>query len=280
MGNEWKLINESANYLHPFLPEPPMVGIVTGSGLGGLAKLLDDPVRIPFSVIPHFAPLTTEGHSGTMIWGHLKGKPVLLMQGRYHYYEGFSLSQVVFPIRVMKQLGIKGLILTNACGAIRETFSPGDLMVITDHLNLVGTDPLIGENIPECGPRFPDAGSIYPEALRKVAFSAAEQLGISLRQGIFAWWSGPSYETPAEIRMLRTLGADAVGMSTVPEALAASHMGLPVLAIACLTNMATGIRSQKLTHEEVLRIAAEAEKTYLRLIPEIVSKVLFGKETE
>jgi len=273
MSKEYAWIQETADYLRKQGFRLPEIGIVTGSGLGGLTKLIHNPMTIPFARIPHFPALTTEGHQGKLVFGELNGKSVLVMQGRYHFYEGFTLQQIGFPIRIFRELGIKTLILTNACGAINSTFEPGDLMVLTDHLNVVGQNPLIGENVEELGPRFPDAGEIYSKSLIEAAFSAAESLQICLRKGVYAWWSGPSYETPAEIRMLRCLGADAVGMSTVPEALVASHMGMKVLAIACLTNMATGIREAKLTHEEVLTVAAQAEEKYLRLIPTILNQI-------
>jgi purine-nucleoside phosphorylase len=234
---------------------------------------MTDATKVAFDSIPYFAKSTVKGRAGEVIIGKLKGIEVLLVAGRYHYYEGHSLEVVTFPIRVMHLLGIKTLIVTNSCGAINEGFNPGDLMIISDHLNLVANNPLIGKNIDEFGPRFPDASNIYTKSLRKTAHDVAKKLGQSLREGIYAWWTGPSYETPAEIKMIKVLGADAVGMSTVPETLVASHMGMDVLGISCLTNMASGILEQKLSHEEVLQVALSVDDKFKRLIKGIVRQI-------
>jgi purine-nucleoside phosphorylase len=201
-----------------------------------------------------------------MVIGNFKGVPTLIMQGRFHYYEGHGIEQVIFPIQVFKQLGIKTVIVTNASGGVNTRYAPGDVMIIEDHINLTGTNPLIGKNIPELGPRFPDMSDTYTKALRLSLLTLAQNLNIPLKSGIYAGVSGPCYETPAEIRMLRTLGADAVGMSTVPEVIAASHAGLQVLGLSCITNLGAGMSNGKLTHEEVIhnsQLSVEAVRTLL-----------------
>jgi purine-nucleoside phosphorylase len=247
------------------------VGLVLGSGLGKLVEDMTDTVVVPFSKIPHFPVSTVEGHQGAFVYGILEGKPVLALSGRYHFYEGYPLDVVTLPIRVMKAFGVDTLILTNACGAVNEMFRPGDLMLITDHINLVGLDPLIGANDASFGPRFPDATEIYSKRLRELAAQKAKRLGMKLREGVYAWWSGPSYETPAEIRMIRVLGGDAIGMSTVPEALVANHMGMRILGISCLTNMASGILPQKLSHAEVIDVASRVNASFRTLVKAIVA---------
>jgi len=247
--------------------------LVLGSGLGSLAEEMMDVVSIPFEDIPNFEKPTTIGHSGNVVFGKLNGIIVVIFSGRYHYFEGFPLDTITLPIRVMHLLGVETLILTNSCGAVNMDFIPGELMVIKDHINLVFNNPLIGKNIDEFGPRFPDGTEIYTKSLRKHAHEAAHDLGFKLQEGVYAWWTGPSYETPSEIKMIRTLGADAVGMSTVPEALVASHMNMNVLGISCLTNMASGILDQKLSHKEVLEVASQTNLQFMNLIKNIVKKL-------
>jgi len=268
-----RYVIEACHYFQKKTKLSPKIGLILGSGLGSLTQEMTDAVSIPFESIPHFAKPTTEGHSGSVVIGKLNNVPVIALSGRYHFYEGYPLSTVTFPVRVMKMLGVETVIVTNACGAVNTSFNPGDLMIITDHINLVGMDPLIGPNLDELGPRFPDASEIYTKSLRSIAQESAKSLSFSLREGIYAWWSGPSYETPAEIRMIRTLGADAIGMSTVPEALVASHMGMKVLGISCLTNMASGVRDQKLSHEEVLSVAMQVKEQFGSLIKTIVKRI-------
>ncbi|TQR18650.1 purine-nucleoside phosphorylase [Psychrobacillus vulpis] len=245
-------ILETRDFIMSKTDHRPVIGMILGSGLGSLADEIKNPVKIPYSSIPHFAKSEAIGHANELVIGELNGKIVVAMKGRFHYYEGFSLDEVTFPVRVMKALGIESVIITNACGAVNTSFNPGDLMLITDHINLVGTNPLIGPNNDELGTRFPDLSQVYNVELRNTASKVAKDLNISLQQGVYAWWSGPTYETPAEIRMIRTLGADAVGMSTVPEAIVATHGGMKVLGISCLTNMACGILDQPLNHDEVV----------------------------
>ncbi|MDP3131204.1 MAG: purine-nucleoside phosphorylase [Bacillota bacterium] len=256
--DEMKRIREVAAFLKKELLSDAKVAVILGSGLGGFADGLSDRRTVRFADIPDFPAPRVAGHAGSIVAGTFHGVSVMAIQGRFHLYEGYPLSDVVLLVRALSQLGVRTLILTNACGAVNPAFEPGDLMVLSDHLNLTGQNPLFGMNLDELGTRFPDASAIYDEALRALARRVAVQEGITLREGVYAWWSGPSYETPAEIRMIRTLGADAVGMSTVPEALAASHMKMKVIGIACLTNMATGIRPGALTHDEVLDVAARA----------------------
>lgn len=271
--NTYQKAVEAAEYIQKNNQYKPTIGLILGSGLGSLVEEMTDTLEYPFETVPHFVVSTTEGHSGKVILGKLNGVDVVALSGRYHFYEGYDLTTVTFPVRVMHVLGVHTLIITNSCGAVNKDFKPGDLMVITDHLNLVANNPLIGKNINEFGPRFPDASEIYTKQLRRIAHQSALDLGFSLREGVYAWWTGPSYETPAEIKMIRILGADAVGMSTVPEALVASHMDMKVLGISCLTNMASGILDQKLSHQEVLDVAKTVNQKFSNLIKKIVKQL-------
>jgi purine-nucleoside phosphorylase len=266
-------ILEARDYILSKTNYQPRIGMILGSGLGGLADEIVNPVVIPYEDIPHFARSTAVGHASELVIGELEGKTVVAMKGRFHYYEGYSLDDVTFPVRVMKALGVDTIVITNACGAINTEFSPGDLMLITDHINLVGTNPLIGPNNDELGPRFPDLSRVYNHELRQIAREVAEGQGIKLQQGVYAWWSGPAYESPAEIRMIRVMGADAVGMSTVPEAIVATHAQIKVLGISCLTNMACGILDQPLNHEEVLEVAGLVREKFVKLIKGILNSI-------
>ena len=244
--------------------------LVLGSGLGGLADEIESPLKIEYADIPNFPAVTVPGHAGRIVCGQLEGKRVMVFQGRFHYYEGYPMEDVVLPVRVMALLGIRNLILTNAAGGINTSFQPGDLMCITDHIKLTGLSPLRGPNLKELGPRFNDMSDAYSKALRKLVSQAALAAGTSLREGVYAYMTGPSFESPAEIRMLRTLGADAVGMSTVPEVIVASHAGLKVAAISTITNMAAGILDQPLSHEEVMETGALVKDKLLGLIREVI----------
>ena len=248
-----------------FLPE---IGIVLGSGLGDFAQQVEKSAEISYDSLPGFPVSTVAGHAGKLIFGYVRSVPVVVMQGRVHYYEGYSMEQVVAPIRLMGMLGAKKLLLTNAAGGVNTDFTPGDLMVITDHISAFVPSPLRGENPEELGPRFPDMSRVYDEAMGRAVLTAGEKLGQSLQQGVYLQWQGPNYETPAEIRMFRTLGADAVGMSTVCEAIAARHMGLRVCAISCITNMACGILPQPLSHEEVQQTADRVKDKFQALVLE------------
>jgi len=264
---------EAKNYINLRIDNKPTVGIVLGSGLGNLINQMKDIIEIPFVDIPHFKQPKALGHSGILVIGDLHGTYVAALKGRYHYYEGHTLSEVTFPIRVLKLLGVETMIITNSCGAVNTSYKPGELMLITDHLNLTGNNPLIGDNIDELGPRFPDGLQIYTKKLRDLTLEKAKELKIKINQGVYAWWTGPSYETPAEIKMIRKLGADAVGMSTVPESIVASHMGMEVLGISCLTNMATGILDQKLSHQEVIDVASKASEDFSKLVTKIIKEL-------
>jgi purine-nucleoside phosphorylase len=249
----------------------PSVGVVLGSGLGAFADALEDAVTVPFGDIPHFPNATVAGHSGALVLGRSRGVPVAVMNGRVHFYEGHRLDEVVFPVRVLGRLGVRTLVLTNAAGAINPAFTPGDLMVIEDHLNLLG-NPLLGPNEDALGPRFPDMSEGYDRLLRDVAEGACREVGVRCHRGVYVSLPGPSYETPAEIRMFRTMGADAVGMSTVPEAIAARHMGMRVLGLSCLTNMAAGVSDRKLDHSEVLETGARVKAALLEVLARVVTE--------
>ena len=263
-------VQEAAAYVRERIGEEPRIGIILGSGLGGIAEVIEDKHVIPYGEIPHFVCSTAPGHKGQFVAGRFGGKPVICMQGRLHFYEGHALSDIIFPVRVMKLLGVRSLIVTNAAGGVNTGFQVGDLMLIEDHINFMGTNPLIGPNAAEFGPRFCDMSYTYTPSLRRAAEAAAEKLGISLRRGVYLGCTGPSYETPAEIRAFRTLGADAVGMSTVPEAIAASHCRLKVLAFSLITNMAAGVLDQPLSEEEVIEIGNRRGAELQRLISQIV----------
>jgi len=251
----------------------PSVGLILGSGLGSYADSLQERTVLPFGEIPHFPVSTVPGHSGNLISAVVQGAPVVALQGRVHLYEGYSMAEVAFPARVLGCLGIRGLIVTNAAGGINEGFRPGDLMLITDHINLMGANPLMGANLDEFGPRFPDMSEAYDPHLLKVALEVAREERMSLQQGVYAGLCGPSYETPAEIRMLRALGADAVGMSTIPEVIIAAHMGIPVLGISCITNMAAGILPQKITHQEVIHTTERSKESFAALLNGIIPRL-------
>ncbi|MEI4769792.1 purine-nucleoside phosphorylase [Psychrobacillus sp. FJAT-51614] len=266
-------ILEARDFIMSKTDDRPVIGLILGSGLGTLADEIKNAVVIPYSTIPHFAKSEAIGHANEFVIGELNGKVVAAMKGRFHYYEGYTLDEVTFPVRVMKALGIEKVIITNACGAVNTNFIPGDLMLITDHLNLVGTNPLIGPNNEELGTRFPDLSNVYNMELRTLANKVASKLDITLKQGVYAWLSGPTYETPAEIRMSRTLGADAVGMSTVPEAIVAIHGGMNVLGISCLTNMASGILDQPLNHDEVIDVAGKVKVKFVDLIKGVLEEI-------
>lgn len=235
--------------------EVPEIGVILGSGLGAYDALLDDAIRVPYRDIPGFLTSTAPGHRGELIYGKRCGRRVLLMSGRFHYYEGYSMREIVYPVRVMAALGIKRLIITNASGAINLSFPAGSLMLVSDHINMSGDNPLIGRNEDALGVRFPDMTNLYRADLRKAFLTKAKAAGLPIFEGVYVMMTGPSFETPAEIRFLRTIGGDAVGMSSVPEALAAGHAGLEVMAISCLANAAAGVLPEPLTAEEVLTAA-------------------------
>lgn len=266
-------INECVRYIRSKTSFVPDIGIVLGSGLGAFSKKIDIECVIDYNDIPGFPVSTVNGHAGRFILGYIHNKPVIAMQGRVHYYEGYSMSEVVLPVRVMKLLGIKTLVLTNAAGGVNETFVPGDLMLITDHVSSFVPSPLIGKNIDELGTRFPDMSNVYSERLQKLILNISSEIGIDLKSGVYLQLTGPNYETPAEIRLCRLLGADAVGMSTACEAIAANHMGLEVCGISCITNMASGILKQKLDHKEVQQTADKASEDFNGLILALIKEI-------
>jgi purine-nucleoside phosphorylase len=273
---------ESASFIRVQYPHPIKVVAILGSGLGDMAnRVLLNPLKIPYADIPFFPRLTVEGHYGNLFLGELRsGVHMAVLQGRVHYYEGQPMPRIMTPLQVLRLLGAEILLVTNSAGGINTDFAAGDLMLIEDHINMMGTNPLIGENIHEFGPRFPDMSEAYSEELRKLTLNKAEQLNIPLQRGVYCAMTGPSYETPAEIRMLRTLGADAVGMSTVPEVIAANHLGMKVLGVSCVTNAAAGVRQgHRLSHQEVLEAAEKAKENFSRLLEAVLTDLPVSSST-
>lgn len=263
-------IQEDAQFIEEKIGFNPQIGLILGSGLGVLADLIEDAKVIAYQDIPHFPVSTVEGHAGELVAGQIKGKNVIMMKGRFHPYEGYDLVKVSFPVRVLKQLGVTKLIVTNAAGGVNTSFNVGDLMVIKDHINFMFRNPLIGPNNNDLGVRFPDMSEAYSKKLQQLSHEVAAEQNFKLQEGVYAAVMGPSYETPAEIRMLRTIGADAVGMSTVPEVIAARHAGIEVLGFSCVTNMAAGILDQPLSHEEVIETTERVKPKFLKLVLGII----------
>ena len=259
-------IDEAVAYIRSRSALQPQVGVILGSGLGNVVNAVDIETAIPYGEIPGARASTVLGHQGRLILGRAGQLPVVLLQGRVHYYEGYEMAEVMFLARVLGRLGIRKMIVTNAAGGINTDFRPGDLMLISDHINLMGANPLRGPNLEDLGVRFPDMTDAYSEALRGIARSVAAEQGLHVQEGVYLALSGPTYETPAEIRAFRVLGADAVGMSTAPEVIAAAHMQIPVLGISCITNMAAGILEQKLTHQEVMDTTARVQTQFTNLV--------------
>jgi purine-nucleoside phosphorylase len=266
-------INEAVSYIRTRSTIQPAVGIILGSGLGNVVDAIEIDASIPYSEIPGAKASTVLGHQGRLVLGRANGVAVAVMQGRVHFYEGYEMPEVMFLARVLGRLGIRNLIVTNAAGGINTSFSAGDLMLISDHINFMGINPLRGPNVEDLGVRFPDMSEAYSSKLRTLAREVAEELGVAVKEGVYLALSGPTYETPAEIRAFRTLGADAVGMSTVPEVIAASHMQIPVLGISCITNMAAGMLAQKLDHKEVMETTARVQKEFTALVVGILSRL-------
>ncbi|MFB4163514.1 purine-nucleoside phosphorylase [Alteribacillus sp. JSM 102045] len=272
-----RLLENAANKLKEKIDNQPKIGLILGSGLGVLAEEIENAVKVHYEDIPGFPVSTVTGHAGQLVFGHLKGVPTVAMQGRFHYYEGYTMQEVTFPVRVMHAMGVQTLLVTNAAGSVNESFTPGNLMLIKDHINLQGDNPLLGKNDEELGPRFPDMSSAYTAELCDTARKAAASLDITLQEGVYAANTGPAYETPAEVRMIRTLGADAVGMSTVPEVMTAVHGGMKVLGISCLSNMAAGILDQPLSHDEVIETTEKVKEEFLQLMKEIIYQIGKGE---
>ncbi len=267
------IMEKTVEYIKGIIKDfKPEIGIILGSGLGELAGEYCD-IKIPYRDIPNFPVSTVKGHDGNLVFAEINGKKVVMMQGRFHFYEGHSMETVTYPIKVMKKLGIKNAIITNAAGGINPFFKPSSLMIIRDHINLMGTNPLIGKNDDSLGERFPDMSEVYSKDLRKIAYTCAEKLTMPVERGVYMAVTGPSYETPAEVNMMRLMGADAVGMSTVPEAIVANWMGLKVLGISCICNSAAGIGTVGLSHKEVLEAAEKAKVDFKRLVLEIVKSI-------
>jgi purine-nucleoside phosphorylase len=269
----YERVEHAARTIRARFDEDVRAGVVLGSGLGAFADELEEPVAIPYEEIPGFARPTVEGHAGRLVLGHVGGVPVVALQGRFHFYEGYSRDEVTFPMRVFGVMGVKAVVLTNAAGGINIGFDQGSLMIISDHLNLMGANPLLGPNDSRFGVRFPDMSEVYSREFQEIAVEEANALGLELRRGVYAAMSGPSYETPAEVRMLRTLGADAVGMSTVPEAIVARQMGMRVLGLSCITNMAAGVVDQPINHEEVMETGAQVRDTFRNLLRRIIPRL-------
>ena len=265
----YEKVKESAQFIESRTALRPTIGIILGSGLGSLVDMMEERTVIPYKEIPNFPQSHVEGHAGNLVIGRIGQEIIAAMQGRFHYYEGFTMKEVTYPIYVMKILGIENLIVTNACGGINRDFAPGDLMLLTDYINMLGNNSLIGENDERFGVRFPDMSEAYSRELMQKAERTAERLGLSYQKGVYAIFSGPCYETAAEIRAYERLGADAIGMSTVPETIAANYLGMKVLGIACITNMATGLAKTKHSHEEVMRIANESSEKLCSWVREI-----------
>jgi len=267
-------IDEAVAYIRSRSQLVPRVGIVLGSGLGNVVDSIEAEETIPYADIPGAKASTVWGHSGKLILGHTASKvPVAVLSGRMHFYEGHEMPEVMLLSRVVARLGIKTLVVTNAAGGINTSFSAGDLMLISDHINLSGVNPLRGPNVDDLGPRFPDMSDAYPLSLRQLAREVAASQGLQLQEGVYLFLSGPTYETPAEIRAFRVLGADAVGMSTAPEVIAMAHMNIPVLGISCITNMAAGILPQKLTHQEVMDTTARVQKQFTGLVLGVLDRL-------
>ena len=267
------MINESTNYIKKKIKDfEPEIGIILGSGLGDFADNLEG-IRIKYSEIPGFETSTVTGHRGQLVFAEVEGKKAIIMQGRFHYYEGYHISKVVFPIKVMKKLGVKTLIITNAAGSVNKGYNAGDLMAISDHINLMGVNPLIGENDATLGDRFPDMSEVYNKKMLELVQQLGKDLDVVVRKGVYAAMSGPSYETPAEINMLRIMGADAVGMSTVPEALVANYCGMNVLGISCITNSAAGVHPSRLSHAEVVETAEKVKNSFKMLLTSLIKEV-------
>lgn len=266
-------INEAKDYIVYKSGFAPEIALILGSGLGDMAEEAEDKIVIDYKDIPNFPVSTVQGHKGRLVFGTIRGRKVVFMQGRFHYYEGYGMEEVVFPVWVFKALGVKKLVVTNAAGGVNTDFRPGDLMLIKDHINYTNNNPLIGPNIEKFGPRFPDMSEAYSRELQEIVKACASKNGITMREGTYIFLTGPSYETPAEIKAFRIIGADAVGMSTVPEVVAANHCGIKPVGISCITNMAAGILDQPLNHREVMETADRVKESFTKLITSVIENI-------
>lgn len=266
-------IEKATEYIKEKSGFEPEIGIILGTGLGSLGDYIDEVSVIDYSDIPEFPISTVFGHAGRLILGYLEGKKVVAMQGRFHYYEGYTMQEITIPVRVMKQLGIKLLVASNACGGLNPSFKAGDIMIITDHINLMGTNPLIGPNLEDFGPRFPDMSEVYDKGMVKVLEKVAASQGIKVHNGVYGAISGPNYSTKAELSMMIKLGSDTVGMSTIPEAIVAKHCGLKVAGVSCITDMAIPDAMTAPTHEEIVKVAESVKPRFVSLIKQFVKEV-------
>lgn len=266
-------VNSSKDYIFSKVNNRPKVAIILGSGLGDLANDISNQISIPYEEIPDFPTVSVEGHTGELLFGDIDGVEIVAMAGRFHFYEGYSMKEVTHPVFVFKQMGIETIIISNASGGINQQFSPGTLMVIDDFINLMGTNPLVGNNDDRFGTRFPDMTEPYSKRLMEIAFDVSNELGLKLEKGVYAGFQGPYYETRAEVQMIKCFGVDAVGMSTVPETIVANYLGLDVLGISCVTNMATGIQKKKHSHEEVMKQAKIAGERFVKIIKGVLKKL-------
>lgn len=266
------MFTEAIDYIKSKGITEPKVGLILGSGLGDLADEIEESIQLDYSDIPNFPVSTVEGHDGKLVYGTLAGKKVIALKGRFHYYEGYDLDKVTFPVRIFKELDVESVIITNAAGGVNESFNPGDLMIITDHLNFTGSNPLIGQNISEHGPRFVDMTETYSQRGQQLLKDIAKDNDFPIKEGVYTWFTGPTYETPAEIKATRVMGGDAVGMSTVPEAIVAKHCGLEVFGISCITNLAAGMQAE-LNHEEVVEVSTKVKPRFKLLITELINQI-------
>lgn len=273
MDYNFEYFKKSADYVRSLINDEPEIAIVLGSGLGDFASRIEDPIEIKYEDIPNFLVSTVESHAGKLIFGKAGGKKIICMSGRFHFYEGYDYEQLVIPIRLFKLLGVKATILTNAAGAVNMDYKVGDIMIVSDHIKLNGASPLRGKNVDFFGPRFFDVTDMYTKKLRELALNCAEDSGLTFREGVYMFFTGPQFETPAEIRAARILGADAVGMSTVTEALTAAHCSMPLLAFSVMTNMAAGVLDQKLSDEEVGIAAAKISERFGKYIEKVISQI-------
>lgn len=278
---EYEKYVEAVSYIKARIKDPiPETALILGSGLGIMVDKMDDKKIIPYNEVPHFPVSTVNGHAGELVYGHINYTPVLVMNGRAHYYEGYDMDKITFPIRVFEKLGVKNIILTNAAGGINLNYIPGDFMIINDHINLSGVSPLRGKNQDEFGPRFPDMTNVYDKKIINIIYDICREIALPIYEGVYAYLQGPSFETPAEIKMLRAMGADAVGMSTVPEAIVARHCGLRVCGISCITNMAAGILNRELSHEEVKETADKVQDQFVMIIQKLVASLYVKGEND
>ncbi len=273
MEYNYEYFKVSADYVKSIVPYEPEIGIVLGSGLGNFAENIENKIIIDYKDIPNFLVSTVQSHAGKLIFGELEGKKVVCMAGRFHFYEGYSFEQLVIPIRLFKLIGVQKTILTNAAGAVNTSYNVGDIMIVKDHIKLTGSSPLCGKNVEEFGPRFFDVTDMYTKSLREIALECAKDSGLDFHEGVYMFFTGPQFETPAEIRAARLLGADAVGMSTVTEALTAAHCSMPLLALSVMTNMAAGVLDCKLSDEEVGIAAAKISDKFAAYVKKVVAKI-------